>query len=346
MEIAKRVQFFKGVIFLCLFMPSVVSALTVDAESHWGGIFAGRQTPYTVSLTSDKNSSVFLSWKLISNNRILSKGQEAIRFTSDEPVTRHILLQTPKMKPGAVLKAKFMIEAIDIEDPDIKAYLEISLDLYGDNIFIAEQTIYQQMKIQLFDPAGETAKLMTALQLPFQSVAKQQLFNQAAQGLIVVGAGIELDQHRGLMVGLIELARQGRKILILQPRSGIIPLTELSSKQSSQAPALSLRNNSLIQSFAKGYVWVADDLKNNYAMTLDNHRQSIFLRITPYRADDWQWLLLNFAQAEGQMIVSMLPFNAYIKNYPIAQIIFAQLLVYANGQLSDLITPASNTEKK
>ncbi|NOQ17269.1 MAG: hypothetical protein GQ581_09430 [Methyloprofundus sp.] len=327
------VSLFKITIFGLLLIPAIASALTISTANNWAGIFAGQSAAYAISLSNDQHTAVFLKWRLVAKNRTLAQGQDTIRFAENTSISSHIVLQTPKMKSGVMLKAKLIIDAVDTEHPQLKDHVEAKLGIYSTDLSQFDLLNTDKLNVQLFDPEGQTGQFLTHLQIPYHAISKQQLLNSTAtEGLIIVGENIALDQQRGLMQGLIELASLGQKILLLQPKAGTIPLTELAVQQNGQAPELLLRHNSVTNSFAQEYAWDLPSTNNLYGLSLTHHRQAILLQITPYQTGDWSWLQLNYTQSQGQLIVSLLPFNKVINDYPIPQLIFRKLLVYAYTQ--------------
>lgn len=323
-----------------LFTPTLAQSLTIQTANTWAGIFAGEVVPHEIILTGKQNAYVSLSWKLISKGRTLSSGQQSIRFNDKKTVNTALPLRTPIIKPGLNLEALLVIEANEEVPTSKKVRYESKLIIYGPDLLLENRHFYRQLNIQLFDPIGKTSKLFDKLKIPYQARSKSQLINLTEKGLVVVGAGIDLDQQRGLIKALIEHASNGQRVLILQPITGDFPISDLSTNTGIQVSTMSFMNDSVVGSFAKDYDWITDTSIKNQGLSILNHRQTVLARIAKYNKNNWDWLHIKFDQSRGQLMICMLPFDRYIDFGPVPQIIFSRLLAYASAQLTDLTTSA------
>ena len=232
---------------LLLFLIStLVQALTVDIVNNGRAIFASENSPYSITLTAKPNSLVDISWKLTSLGRTLSSGVQSIRLNSSTNVKANLPLRTPPVKSGVKVNAQLIIDVVYSTDSTIKEHYEFELDIYGANIFLPEQKIYQQLNIQLFDPIGQTSNIFNKLKIPYNTLSRSKLINFSDKGLIVIGADVDINQYRGLPTILIELARKGHQLLILQPASATLPLSELASDLGSSPPSIYFSNEYII----------------------------------------------------------------------------------------------------
>lgn len=321
-----------SLIFL-IFYPGFAYALTLKIENTQGAIFAGELVPYEITLKAEPNLNALLSWKLITKGRTVSKGQQLVRFDRRKTKTTTLALQTPPLKQGISLESKLIIEVQNTKNIQQKTVLESKVMIYGPDIFLADQQFYKQLNIQLFDPVGKTIKAFNDLKIPYKALSKSQLMNLNEKGLIVVGMGVALDQQRGLISTLFEFAREGKDVLILQPSSGAIALSDLSTGPDIPVPSLLLARDSIVTSFATGYKWVTNDATKTHGMVLQNKRQEIRAEIVEYQQGSWDWLQLGFSQSGGELIVCTLPIIGNTDGKPVMQIIVGRLLSYGKEQL-------------
>lgn len=333
--IKNRFLWIKVTILLFLFIPTYVLSLTIETGSPWRGIFADKVVPYEIILTGKQNSYASLTWRLSSKGRVLSSGQQAIRFGSGNTVTTTLPLQTPPLKQGISIEAQLIIEVADETHSEQKTDYKSKLNIYGPDLLLTNRHFYQQLNIQLFDPIGNTAKIFDDLKIPYVARSKAQLVNLTEKRLIVVGAGVALDQQRGLIDTLIEHARNGQRVLILQPITGDFSVSDLSTNSKIRPSTMSFTDDSVVQSFAQGYDWITNTSKT-HGISLLNHRQTVLAQIAKHNRNNWDWLQINFDQSGGKLIICMLLFDRYIDTGPVPQIIFIRLLAYANGQLTAL----------
>ncbi len=327
---------YKGLVFLILYfpMPVLAQSLTIRAENNWAGIFAGRVTPYKIVLSSDQKSHSSITWKLISKGRVLSSGQQTVNFSNKESGTITLPLSSPPVKPGITLASRLIIEKADENDLQQRLVYDSNLTIYGPDIPLTEKKVYRKLDIQLFDPIGRTSEILDELSIPYSVLSKSQLINQTNTGLILIGAGIEFNSQRGLANALIDLAKKGQRILVLQPLSGQIRLATLSNS-AIKPSTMSFADDSIVTSFAEGFKWINNDPMKTHGIRLDNRRQTILANIVSYQEASWDWFRLEFNQTDGQLIVCMLPFLDYIKENPVPKAIFSRLLIQVNGLSPD-----------
>lgn len=314
---------------LLFIIPSTVKALTVDVINNGNAIFASDNSPYAISLTAKPNSLIDISWKLTSLGRILSSGVEPIKHNTNTNTNFYLPLRTPPVKPGIKVNALLIIDAVYNTDSTVSEHYEFNLDIYGENIFLHEQTVYQQLNIQLFDPIGKTSNLFDKLKLPYHTLSRSKLINFSGKGLIVIGAGVKINEYRGLPKVLIELAHKGHQLLILQPASATLPLSELVSGLDDNPPSISFSNEVKIPNYTQDYQW--GNSKRSHHIILNANRQEVSAQVIKSRHDGWDWFHLNYHQSQGKLIICMLPFIDQLDRDPIKQLIFGQLLHYASS---------------
>lgn len=324
-------------ITLLLSIPVLAQSLTIAAKNNWKGIFADKAAPFELLLTGKRNSVVVVVWKLSLKGRRISSGQQTVRFKSSDSVTAILSLQIPPMKPGINLDAKLSIEVADQTDLGQKVYHQTRLTLVGPDLLLSKRLFFQQLNIQLFDPLGQTAKLLDDLKIDYVTRSKNQLMDLTDQGLILVGTGVALDRQSGLIDSLITLASNGHRVLIFQPVSGGFPMSALTAGSTVLPSTMSFEDNSIVQSFSGDLDWYPA-IAQTHGISLFSARQSVQVKISANNNNNnnsWEWFQIGFDRSGGQLIISMLPFFEY-DNSPVPQLIFSRLLAYANGQLNDL----------
>ena len=341
-----RIQIAKFVLFVLSFSSSLVWSLAVDVNNDWRGVFAGEISQYNIIVTSEQNSNVLLSWQLLLKGRTLSRGDQEISVGRGGTKVVSLPLRIPPMKPGTHLNAQLIIDVSSGVDSEHKEHYQSVLPVYGPNLLLTDIAIFRQLNIQLFDPVGKTSQLLNELKVPYNELSRDEILNFSAEGLVVVGAGADLDRHRGLMDVLVKLASEGKRVLVLQPSSGKVPLSELTPNSGVQPSTLSFSKDSIVKSFAQGYHWIADDPLKNSGIALRSHRQKILAQVVEYQHDSWDWFSVNFQNTEGRFIICMLPFIDHIHRGPIPQLLFSRLLMYAGGQESSLKQVITKEHKK
>lgn len=316
---------------LLFFLSTLVQALTVDITNNGNAIFASENSPYSIKLTAKPNSLIDISWKLTSLGRVLSSGVESIKLNTNNNVNASLPLRTPFVKSGVKINAQLIIDAVYNTDSTVSEHYEFDLDIYGANIFLHEQNVYQKLNIQLFDPVGQTSNIFDKLKVPYRTLSRSKLINFSGKGLIVIGAGVEINEYRDLPTVLIELAHKGHKLLILQPASATLPLSELVSGLGAPPPSISFSNEIKIPNYTQDYQWDNDSGIRSNHIILNANRQEVSAQVIKSKHDGWDWFHLNYHPSQGKLIICMLPFIDQLDRDPIKQLIFGQLLHYASS---------------
>lgn len=313
----------------CFALPA--QCLTLSPGAAWAGIFAGATSDYQIVVSGDRNSRVLLSWRLHAKGRTLASGREEARFADTESLIVGLPLQTPPLKRGISLTARLIVEAEDSVDPNNQARFEIPIRIYGPDPLLSDPVFEAGLNIQLFDPAGGTGRMLEALNMPYEVLSKSRFLDANAKGFGIVGAGVALDQQRGLVPTLLEQVQAGRRVLVLQPTSGSIPVPTLPAALGTQPSALSFATASVTQLFAADHRWAADLAEETKGISLQTYRDSISAAITGSDESRWTWMKVDFEHSGGTLIVCTLPFVNTFDAGPIPQIIFGRLVAFAGG---------------
>lgn len=326
MKLKDRKCLFVVNFIILLSIPCTAQSITIEFEDSWGGIFAGRKTPYEITLSEKDAAYVSLSWKLVAKGRTLSSGQQEVRFRNTRVVTTSLPLSSPALKSGIKIEADLFIEAVVNEEQ--KKLFKRKIELYGPDVLLNKQYIFDEFNIYLFDPLGNTTKIFDELGITYTKRSKNQVQNIKEKGLLVIGEGVELDKQRGLITTTIELASRGWPVLILQPRSGTIPIPKLSFGSEVDISRLSFANNSIVKTFSEDYLWAKNDQVNLRYITLTQRHLATEVQISEEQG--WSWFHLEFDGSDGRILVCMLPFSEHASTNPVPMLILSRLLVYAN----------------
>lgn len=323
---------------LFLFWPISAQSVVVENSNAWSGIFAGEEVPYQITLSGKPHSHTAISWKLTTKGRTLSVGQQSIQFADSATVVASLSLRMPALKSQIKIPATLEIDVSDNDQYASTTSYEFKINIYGSDLLLTERNAFQQLDIRLYDPVGKTAKLFKLLTIPFTSLTKDELLGSRQQGLIVLGSAIALNPERGMVDRLIELAANGRAILIFQPSSGAIPMPGRFAHSEKQASAVSFADDSVIETFASGCKWISNDPMRLFGLDISSYREETVAEITQYKESSWSWLHIAFGQTDGRFTVCMLPVVEHASDSPVAQIILGRLLTFAGSRHSDVTT--------
>ncbi|UTF59170.1 hypothetical protein [Gilvimarinus sp. DA14] len=318
----------KILLLFLAFIPSHALALTISNDKSWPALFGGKPTQYEISLLGLANAQVSIHWELSVKGRILSSGQGRADLDRDGLGVVQLTLAAPKLTPSAVVSGQLSVVVFEKGNPDSIAHKKIALNIYGQDVLWAERQALGSRRIQLFDPSQATVKAFQSLKLPYNQISKSQLLNAASPGLIVIGAGLALDDVRGLTPVLLELARTGQAVVILQPVSGTFPLYD-SPDLTHMPTAMSLSDHFPLP-LLRGLTWPELNSTLTYRLIPSYSDSGAEVEVKPETPTGWSWLQLDYSGSGGRLIVCAFPLIERIDESPVPQIVLARLLANEN----------------
>lgn len=318
----------KILLLFVVFIPSHTLALTISNDNSWSALFGGKPTQYEVSLLGLSNAQVSIHWELTVKGRVLSRGQGQADLDSGGLGVMQFTLAAPKLTPSAVVGGQLSVVAFGKDNADPIAHKKIALNIYGQDVLWAERQALGTRRIQLFDPSQVTAKAFKSLKLPYNQISKSQLLNSASPGLIVIGTGLALDEVRGLTPVLLELARTGRTVVILQPTSGTFPLYD--SPDFTRLPTAMSLSEHFPLPLLHGLTWPKLNSTLTYRLNPSYSDSGAEVEVIPETRTGWSWLQLDYARSGGRLIVCAVPLIERIDESPVPQILLARLLANAS----------------
>jgi hypothetical protein len=327
------------------FLAFPAQSLSLSSGAGWSGIFSGKTIEYQVLVTSESRTSALLTWQLVTKGRTLASGKKEVRFGHTDRTSLRLTLKTPPLKPGISLTARLLVEVEDSATPMKKARLEIPIKIFGPDPLLSAPGLRKDLHIHLYDPTGDTTHMLDTLNIPFQSSSKSRFLEADLGNLSIIGGGIALDEQRGLVNTLLEQARSGRRVLILEPISGSIPVPPSDTASQTLPPSLSFEQDRVTRRFAAGYPWATHPAESARGITLQPHRNSVSASITAREESTWAWMKLDFEASGGALIICMLPFAQAFDTGPIPQIIFGRLVAFAAGHPNQHSDPLTDKER-
>ena len=314
---------------LLLVIGNIAKALPLQVTAETNALFAGRESPYTVTVSANPYSSVTLFWELEAKGRLLGRGEKVLHFDDRDTITTQLPIQTPPVKRGLHIGATLTIAGVNDEMPQPHTLHHRDLFLYGPEPLSSQYEKYRAMEIKLFDPSGTTAAMLDAAGIPYQQVDGAALAHTASNALIVIGVGVGLEKHGDSGDWLHALASSGRRIVMLEPSAGTLIF--------SPAAADSLRQISGIRLGDAAHLPFADLLTGQMRahtssqLTLQEHRGLAMVAVGQGTDARWSWFALDYGHNGGLLALCMWPLAEDFIDHPEQHLALGHLLAFIHG---------------
>jgi len=159
-------------------------------------------------------------WRIAAGTATVKAGEVAFDAAANLPKPIAIKVNLPPIKDGVILATRLTLAAIEEDQIKPVATFEQNLWLFPKDPFADRVEWLKKLQITLYDPKGDTAKVLSEAKVPFEEARDLDALLATNAGLILVGEGLAFKDEKGLSATLHKLATAGRTVLILAPASG------------------------------------------------------------------------------------------------------------------------------
>ena len=198
--------------------------VAITPQEAWSGVFGGQDVTFNYTINAPEDFRGRLGWSLSVEGRTLSRGETAPRAEAGRPSRAAIQLRIPEVKAGVVIPARLSLELYDGQRGRSLASHDRILRIFPDDPFALRSDWLKKLKLTLFDPQGDTQKILEQAKVPFEQVHNAAALREMTGGVLVVGQGTSFEEHRGLPESLVRLAAGGVPVLCLAPSAGKLPM--------------------------------------------------------------------------------------------------------------------------
>ena len=245
-------------------------------------------------------------WKLTTDSRTLSRGEQAVGLRENAPWEVKINLQMPSLRDHVALPVEFQVELIN-SSREILAKTRQFLWVFSQDPFASRNQWLEDLQIVLYDPIGDTSRVFDKAGIPYRYVRGLSALQATSDGLVVVGENAPFGDPSALFQVLSELASRGRRIISLATNGGTLRLPENGTVSSAPA-AFILRQSDVIHDFDKrldAEVWGTSEPIARSVMRLTSRRDQVVLAIQP-AGDGWPWAEFRYPNG-GKLILCNFP---------------------------------------
>lgn len=274
----------------------------IEPVERWSGVFAESKVTFHYAIGADEPLQGVAGWRFSINRRTVSRGEATVKAKPGKPAEVVIPLEIPPVKEGVIVGATL---EVTVSGQGAEAEHARPLWIFPRDPFVDRSRWLKDLKITLFDPKGKTAELFEKAKIPFKFTRNMASLDGLGEGLIVIGEGISLKDHRGLGKTILDAAASGVPVLCLAPVDGRLPMPGATLPKQPQPRRVSFRRQDVIRELDKridSVAWPPDGrlIASRFAMAAD--RDWVVAEATS-TGEGWPWIEVQYAQERGKLLL-------------------------------------------
>ncbi len=297
-------------LIICVASVADADDVRITPIENWSTAFAGDEVKVGNRVTSDKATDGTLRWSHSANQRTIARGEVELQPSGDASATAEFLLRPVELQDGVVFATTIRTEFVPRGKNTPVASLERTLWLFPRDPLNGKAEWAKALDIELFDPAGMTAKRFDDMKLPYRSVRNVAVLNDPNQhGVLIIGEGVSLLRNRSLAETILQAAAAGRRVILLAPTDGSLPVpgTEGDGLPVGVVPGeLRFAREHIIAEFDKrfdAFAWQGTDNTIPSSRFLIESRRGRVEAVVSEQSSAWPWLEVRFPNNRGVLLV-------------------------------------------
>lgn len=307
--------------------------VTLAAVEGWSGLFGGKETTLHFTATGAKAFKGSAGWRLVVNQRVVTRGESALAFGPGKAATVAAKLRVPPVKDGVVMAAELVVSVYGPGQKEPDATLRKQLWIFSRNPLAGRKKWLEGLKIRLFDPEETTAKVLTEAKIPFAELANMGALADLEDGMLVIGEGVSFDDYRGLSEELVRAAAKGVRVLCLAPAGGEITVPGTHGAGLPAPGRMSLRRADIITDLDKrldATSWPGNRKVTASALVVRAEDERVVARVAK-EGKGWPWAEFRFPSG-GRLVICGFGILGNWETGPTPRFLFARLLEYVSQQ--------------
>ena len=323
-----------GTIVVAVWLSLACSAGGADIRLPDGRscVFADSILGIPVQLQAAEDIAGRLAASLMLGRDVIGR-QEVAVAVSRERVTDIVLkFELPEGRAGVILDCRLELVWIDATGRE-RATQRQAITIFPPDPFAHRRAWLTRLNLHVYDPDGASLAVFDALAIPYRRVTNPDALAHTGGGVLIIGEGLSLREHRGLFEIVARAARAGTPVLMLAPASGSFRLPGQDDDDAHEKPeALLLRERDIIRELDKRFdsaYWADGVSVAASRFRLDVHGGRPAFLIDPDHG--WSWMELKW---EGGRRMSICGF-AIVRDWeasPVPRYLFARMLERVSNQ--------------
>lgn len=316
--------------------------VAITPQQAWSGVFGGREITLDYNVGTPEGFRGRLGWSLSVEGRTLARGEIALTAQAGRPNRAAIRLRIPETKVGVVIDARLSVELYDGGRGRRLTSHDRVLRIFPDDPFALRSDWLKELKITLFDPQGDTQKILEQAKVPFEQVHNAAALREMTGGVLVVGQGTSFEEYRGLPGILMQVAGGGVPVLCLAPSAGKLPMPGAQTPEA-DLPVPShvvLRRQEAIAALDKrldALGWPPDGKIVASTVSITADRSGVMGQVGQQK-NGWSWIEVRYPGKRATLLICGFGIVDRWDAGPTPRYLFAQMLEF-------IARPASASEE-
>ncbi len=200
-------------------MLAETPGVKIRAREGWSTFFGGQEASLHFLINSEKPLDGRLAWNHSVQRRTIASGEAAVKIDGAGQAEVEISLRLPEVRGGVIFDTDLALRVIDSRGKVIAGHDRV-LRLFPASAFAGRQEWLRGLKITLYDPAGETRRVLDEADVEYRDVNGTSALERTTEGTVLIGEGVSWRDHRGLPGAVEKLAAGGMAVICLAPADG------------------------------------------------------------------------------------------------------------------------------
>ncbi|HLQ44337.1 MAG TPA: hypothetical protein VK137_06390 [Planctomycetaceae bacterium] len=277
------------VILSCLSSARADDAVTIARVERWSSVFAESETRWTYRFSAEQPFRDRVAWRLTANQRTLASGELQARGEADKPGEVILPLRWPKVKEGTALAAQLSVSVGEVRH-------EQTVWIFPRDPLVDRREWLQSLKLNVFDPPGDTLKVLKESDVPHERLRTREALDDVTEGIVIVGEGVSLKKHDGLIDDLWSLAARGVPVLCLASADGEFSFPS----EKPLATSVQLRRSDVIRELDKRLdtAWWPNGSSQLQGLRVTSVSDDVVVKISD-DAKAWPWAEWEYEMGSG-----------------------------------------------
>jgi hypothetical protein len=163
-----------------------------------------------------------LGHTLLLNSRSIEVRERELSLNPGESQILSLPVTFPEVKSGAIYPAELSISFIATGANQVSTNIRTQIWLFPADAFSDQSRLMKELDLGLFDPIEKTAQHFKDAGIQVEIIPRTEALRTSSHQTIVIGEGLNLKEYRGFDRLLLELAEQGKTVILLAPAGGDI----------------------------------------------------------------------------------------------------------------------------